>query len=306
MAEARRNWIKWIVLVALCVSVCRRLCPAGPGRSHPLHSIQIQSPQTGSLCRPSHRSAFGCRWRAFKWFCATRLPALRCTPPQRRMALSGFASLDAGEYTLEADAPQLGQGRLEGILITGGMEARVQAAMRFEPPAPALLEAAAPNQIAAPARAAPMPLAASCTASTRTGRRPSCANDGFGIALDRTSRLCSPCLCSAGSPVRARGSEPSWHDRAVTPIRCRFGACGNPSACCSVQLTVPLRPVRRSTPSARRSRHPLPRSRCNPCLSRLSYCRLQRSSPRSIPLAHRSQRPSTRSRCIPCRHLLST
>ncbi|MGA3335336.1 MAG: carboxypeptidase-like regulatory domain-containing protein [Terracidiphilus sp.] len=73
-----------------------------------------------------------------------------------------FASLGAGEYTLEAEAAQLGRGQLEGILITGGNEARVQAAMRFEPAAPALLEAAAPTRIAAPSAAAsPMPLAVS-------------------------------------------------------------------------------------------------------------------------------------------------
>ena len=154
-----------------------------------------------------------------------------------------FASLDAGEYTLEADAPQLGQGRLEGILINGGMEARVQAAIRFEPTAPALLEAAAAesNRCAGSRRA--HAARCLCTASTRTGRRPSCANDGFGIALDHTARLCASCLCSAGPPVRARRSEPSSHDRAVTPIRCRFGVCGNPSACCAQLTSVAPRPA---------------------------------------------------------------
>jgi hypothetical protein len=44
-----------------------------------------------------------------------------------------FAGLDAGEYTLEAASPQLGQGRLEGVLVTAGHEARLQAAMQFEP-----------------------------------------------------------------------------------------------------------------------------------------------------------------------------
>jgi hypothetical protein len=72
-----------------------------------------------------------------------------------------FATLQAGEYTLEADAPQLGHGELEGIVVTGGMEARVQAAMHFEPPAPEVVEAATPGEIAAPQRSqAAMPVTA--------------------------------------------------------------------------------------------------------------------------------------------------
>ena len=71
-----------------------------------------------------------------------------------------FAALDAGEYTLEADAPQLGHGELEGILVTGGAEARVQAAMHFEPPTPELIETATPHEIAAPPPSASMPVTA--------------------------------------------------------------------------------------------------------------------------------------------------
>jgi hypothetical protein len=46
-----------------------------------------------------------------------------------------FAGLVAGNYTLEAES-SLGRGRLEGILVTAGSEARVQAAMEFEPGPP--------------------------------------------------------------------------------------------------------------------------------------------------------------------------
>jgi len=75
-----------------------------------------------------------------------------------------IAELEAGEYTLEADEPQLGRGRLEGILVTGGMEARVQAAMQFEPAAPELIEAAVP--VATPRTAATTPRAAESQAAT--------------------------------------------------------------------------------------------------------------------------------------------
>ncbi len=158
MAEAGRNQIEWIVLVALCVCVCTAACAQpDPDTPHPLHAIEIQSPQTGSLSGrlTNLHSAPLAGVQVVLRNQATGTAAQTTTA---KNGAFGFASLDAGEYTLEADAPELGQGRLEGILITGGMEARVQAAMQFEPPAPALLEAAASDQIPAPARAAPMQL----------------------------------------------------------------------------------------------------------------------------------------------------
>lgn len=44
-----------------------------------------------------------------------------------------FRGLEPGEYTLEAGSPQRGRGRLEGIVVNAAHEARVQAAMEFEP-----------------------------------------------------------------------------------------------------------------------------------------------------------------------------
>ena len=46
-----------------------------------------------------------------------------------------FVGLEAGAYTLEA-VSALGQGRLEGIFVAAGHEARVQTAMEFEPTPP--------------------------------------------------------------------------------------------------------------------------------------------------------------------------
>jgi hypothetical protein len=174
MAEARRNWIQWFAVGALCLSVqavaFAQSSPAGLGSPR---SVQISSAPSGSL--------------------AGRLTDLHSAPlvgvsvvlrnqttgaeVRTTTAKNGafrFASLGAGEYTLEAEAAQLGRGQLEGILITGGNEARVQAAMRFEPAAPALLEAAAPTRIAVPSAAAtPMPLAAfALPAATAAVREP--------------------------------------------------------------------------------------------------------------------------------------
>jgi hypothetical protein len=46
-----------------------------------------------------------------------------------------FGGLDPGEYTLEAESAQLGRGRVEGIFVAAGHEARVQTAIQFELPA---------------------------------------------------------------------------------------------------------------------------------------------------------------------------
>ena len=152
MAEVRRNWRTWFAVGALCLGAHRMVCAqTAPDDSAPLRSVEIQSSPTGSL--------------------AGRLTDLRSAPlsgvsvilhnqatgaeVHAVTAKNGafrFAQLDAGEYTLEADQPRLGHGHLEGILVTGGMEARVQAAMHFAPAAPILVEATAPSQITAPPR----------------------------------------------------------------------------------------------------------------------------------------------------------
>ncbi len=73
-----------------------------------------------------------------------------------------LAGLTPGEYTLEADSPQLGQGRVEGIAISSGFEAHVLAAVELEPAAAPVMASAshvanAPNvpTEAAAARTAP-------------------------------------------------------------------------------------------------------------------------------------------------------
>jgi hypothetical protein len=53
-----------------------------------------------------------------------------------------FTGIPAGEYTLVAESNRLGQGSLEGIVVSPGTEARVQAAMDFVEAAPQPAEAA--------------------------------------------------------------------------------------------------------------------------------------------------------------------
>jgi hypothetical protein len=47
-----------------------------------------------------------------------------------------FSGLEPGAYTVEANSERLGRGRLEGVVVSSGHEAHVQAAMAFEPVAP--------------------------------------------------------------------------------------------------------------------------------------------------------------------------
>jgi len=173
MAEARRNWRTWCAVGALSLGACgvvrAQTVAADPA---PLQGIQIQTPASGSLAGRLtdlhsaplagvevvlHNQATGAEVRAV----TAKNGGFR------------FGELEAGEYTLEADEPQLGHGELDGILVTGGMEARVQAAMHFEAPAPEPVEAAVPGEIATPARTtATMPLEA---LATLTALRPAAA-----------------------------------------------------------------------------------------------------------------------------------
>ncbi len=67
-----------------------------------------------------------------------------------------FAGMAAGEYTLDAESPQLGHGHLDGIYVSGDHEARVQAAMEF---APAKIELALIEPVEAAAHLTPRPAA---------------------------------------------------------------------------------------------------------------------------------------------------
>ena len=162
MAEARRNWIRWFAVGALCLSVravaFAQSSPAGPGSPR---TVQISSVPSGSLAgrlTDLHSAPLA----GVSVVLRNRATGVEVRTTTAKNGAFRFDSLDAGEYTLEADAAQLGRGQLEGILITGGNEARVQAAMRFQPAAPELLKAATPTRIATPSAAATlMPLAAS-------------------------------------------------------------------------------------------------------------------------------------------------
>ena len=174
MAVATQNWIRWFLLGALCLSVhALVLAQSNPADSLPRHSVQIQAPRSGSLAgrlTDLHSAPLA----GVSIVLRNQSTGAEVRATTARNGAFRFASLDAGEYTLDANATQLGHGRLEGLLVTGGAESRVQAALSFEPVAPASLEATAPAQIAAPPMiAAHIPLNASVPLATHQTLAPS-------------------------------------------------------------------------------------------------------------------------------------
>jgi hypothetical protein len=160
MADAIRNKIQLLLLAALCLSAHMAVfaqsgpdqsgpAQSGLAQSGPQHSVQIRSPQSGSLAgrlTDLHSAPLAG---------ATLVLRNQATGAEIRTSTSKngvfrFASLDAASYTLDADAANLGHGRLEGIVVTGGNESRLQAAMVFDPVPPRLLQASAPAQISGP------------------------------------------------------------------------------------------------------------------------------------------------------------
>ena len=164
MAEVRRNSISRFMLGALCLGACAVACAQpSPAHTPAPRSVQVHSPPSGALAgrltdlhsAPLAGVIVVLRNRAT----GTEVHATTAKNGDFR-----FASLEAGEYTLDADAPRLGHGRIEGIHVTGGMEARVQAAVRFTSAAPALLEADSPAVASHPALETSNPLLAASVA----------------------------------------------------------------------------------------------------------------------------------------------
>ena len=148
MAEARRNWR--FLLAALALGACAAAAQPGPDEARPPRAIQVSSPRTGAIAgrlTNLHSAPLG--------GVAVMLRNLSTgAEAQAITAKNGaftFASLEAGTYTLEAEAGQLGRGRLEGILVTGGAEARLQFAIDLEPGARGQIEAEAPVRMPASA-----------------------------------------------------------------------------------------------------------------------------------------------------------
>ena len=121
MAGATRSWIGPLALAALFVCAHAAVLAQSPltgalaGKLTDLHSIPV-----GGAAILLRNQATGEESRA---------------TTQKNGAFR-FAVLQPGDYTLEAESPQLGRGRVESIEVDAGSEARVQSAIDFQLPPP--------------------------------------------------------------------------------------------------------------------------------------------------------------------------
>jgi len=126
MAGARRGWVGVVVLACAALAAQAQLAQ--------VPSALNQSIQTGALAgrlTDVHSAPLDG---------ATVVLRNEATGAETRIITGKngsyrFVGLEAGAYTLEAETA-LGRGRLEGIFVSAGHEARVQAAMEFEPAPP--------------------------------------------------------------------------------------------------------------------------------------------------------------------------
>jgi len=150
-----QNRIHWLLLAALCLGA-HTPAPAqsdpaqsNPAQSPPQHFVEIQSPQSGSLAgrlTDLHSAPLA----GVTLVLRNQATGAEIRTNTSKNGVFRFPSLDAASYTLDADAAKLGHGRLEGIVVTGGSESRLQAAMSFDPVPRPLLQASSPPQVLEP------------------------------------------------------------------------------------------------------------------------------------------------------------
>jgi hypothetical protein len=252
------------VVGALSLGAWELGCAQEPPADPELHSVEIHAPPSGSLAgrlTDLHSAPLA----GVPVVLRKKATGVELRAVTGKNGAFRFAALDAGEYTLEADAPQLGHGELEGILVTGGAEARLQAAMYFEPIAPGVIEASAPLEIAAPQPpAVSMPVTAFAAPAASAPPPPTAARaPSSALSLETVASA------STGPPI-------STAPRAAAAV-----APPNPPA-------APQPAVRAETPAARPSppfeatleTQPIPAA---PALAS--------ALPRSLPLARGTAQP---------------
>ena len=132
MAGARGNWTKALAIAVLLTGAARMSYP----RTAPSTQDELSGSLAGKLTDLHSNPLAG----------VTVILRNQATGAQARAitAKNGayrFSGLEPGEYALKAESPELGHGQVEQIVIAGGHEARVQAAIEFElpPPIPAVM-----------------------------------------------------------------------------------------------------------------------------------------------------------------------
>jgi hypothetical protein len=149
MAEAKRNRCAGFILAALSFCVgAPSFAQFVPVPSRPVHAVHVQTPLSGSLSGQL-TNLHSAPLAGISVVLRNKATGIELHATTAKNGDFHFATLEVGEYTLDADEPQLGHGRLAGIFVTGGIESRVQAAIRFEssPAAPLLASSPVTNAI---------------------------------------------------------------------------------------------------------------------------------------------------------------
>jgi Carboxypeptidase regulatory-like domain len=207
MAEAKRNRCAGFIFAALSFIVgATSVAQSIPVSSRPVHAVHVQAPLSGSLSgRLTNLHSAPLAGISVVLHNQATGEELHATTAKN--GEFHFASLEVGEYTLDADEPRLGHSRLEGILVSGGVESRIQAAVQFEKIPPAPLFASLPIPIAVqPALAPagprlPAPAAASTTSSVTTLTPQSPAHPAAQAPLALAPTSISPQVVSTPAPA---------------------------------------------------------------------------------------------------------
>ena len=153
MAGVRRSWTRPLAVAVLCglLSMARTaMAQVAPTYSAPAQSggslagklTDLHSTPLDNVTVVVRNEATGAEARA----------------TTARNGTYRFTGLDSGEYTLEAESPQLGHGSVEGIFVPAGHEARVQTAIQFQlSPADPILATSHPLPPVTPAQPTPSP-----------------------------------------------------------------------------------------------------------------------------------------------------
>jgi hypothetical protein len=120
MAGAKRSWTKALAVAVLCGF-------AGTGQVAALGQSPGSGAITGKLTDLHSAPLDG-----LTVVVRNEATGAEARTTTARNGSYRFAGLDAGEYTLEAESAQLGRGRVDGIFVAAGHEARVQTAIQFE------------------------------------------------------------------------------------------------------------------------------------------------------------------------------
>ncbi len=154
MAETLENWTRFLAIGAICLVVSSALPSALIAQQistglQPPHIVEVESPLSGSLSgrlTDLHSAPLS----GISLILRNQVTGVELRATTARNGAFHFSAIDVGQYSLEANEPRLGRGLLDGIVVSGGTESRIQAAIQFEPLPPVFLANSSPMRPSLP------------------------------------------------------------------------------------------------------------------------------------------------------------